>query len=201
MPTKSQRHMDRDCIKIRTFSNTTKLSEILAKAEQQRQFRLPHEAYLKCFDDRGECIPILAYVDLLTIADISFRKIAKIYPENIFLDCPIQIFFLYHFLNLFSYFFMSRHSLQQRLRAVCKPFTLKVCIVIVFPINNPCKFSNIRFPDTLTYSCFFDKSICEICIRNTAKNVLIGTGRRVFSIIPNIWQNRKKVFLHVFVRR
>ena len=93
MPTKSQRHMDRDCIKIRTFSNTTKLSEILAKAEQQRQFRLPHEAYLKCFDDRGECIPILAYVDLLTIADISFRKIAKIYPENIFLIVPFKYSF------------------------------------------------------------------------------------------------------------
>lgn len=54
------------------FSNTTKHSEILAKAEQQRLSRLPHEAYLKHFDDCGECVPIWAYVDLLTIADISF---------------------------------------------------------------------------------------------------------------------------------
>ena len=54
------------------FSNTTKHSEILAKAEQQRLSRLPHEAYLKLFDDCGECVPIWAYVDLLTIADISF---------------------------------------------------------------------------------------------------------------------------------
>lgn len=58
MPIKSQRHMNRDCIKIRTFSNTTKLSKILAKAEQQRQSRLPHEANLKCFDDREECASI-----------------------------------------------------------------------------------------------------------------------------------------------
>ena len=54
------------------FSNTTKHSEILAKAEQQRLSRPPHEAYLKHFDDRGEYVPIWAYVDLLTIADISF---------------------------------------------------------------------------------------------------------------------------------
>lgn len=54
------------------FSNITKHSEILAKAEQQRLSRLPHEAYLKHFDDRGEYVPIWAYVDLLTIADISF---------------------------------------------------------------------------------------------------------------------------------
>ena len=58
MPTKPQRHMDRDCIKIRTFSNTTKLSEILAKAEQQRRSRLPHEANLKHFDDREKCASI-----------------------------------------------------------------------------------------------------------------------------------------------
>ena len=58
MPTKSQRHMDRYCIKTRTFSNTTKLSEIFAKAEQQRQSRLPHEANLKCFDDHEECASI-----------------------------------------------------------------------------------------------------------------------------------------------
>ena len=40
------------------FFNTTKLSKILAKAEQQRQSRLPHEANLKCFDDREECASI-----------------------------------------------------------------------------------------------------------------------------------------------
>lgn len=54
------------------FSNPTKHAEILAKAERQRQSRLPHEAYLKHFDALGECVPIWAYVDLLTIADISF---------------------------------------------------------------------------------------------------------------------------------
>lgn len=43
------------------------------KANQQKTQRLPHEAYLKHFvNDLGQPIPLWAYVDLLTISDISF---------------------------------------------------------------------------------------------------------------------------------
>ena len=55
------------------FSDTTKHTEIIEKAEKQKNLRLPHEAYLKHFvDELQQDIPLWAYVDLLTIADISF---------------------------------------------------------------------------------------------------------------------------------
>lgn len=55
------------------FTNKTKHKEIMDKAEQQKNARLPHEAYLKHFvNDLHQDIPLWAYVDLLTIADISF---------------------------------------------------------------------------------------------------------------------------------
>lgn len=55
------------------FSNTAKHHEILQKSETQKKMRLPHEAYLKHFvGDLNQDVPLWAYVDLLTIADISF---------------------------------------------------------------------------------------------------------------------------------
>ncbi len=55
------------------FTNPKKHKEILDKAEQQKESRLSHEAYLKHFvEDLKETIPFWAYVDLLTISDISF---------------------------------------------------------------------------------------------------------------------------------
>lgn len=55
------------------FSNPSKHAEILAKSETQKKMRLPHEAYLKHFvGDLNQSVPFWAYVDLLTIADISF---------------------------------------------------------------------------------------------------------------------------------
>jgi abortive infection bacteriophage resistance protein len=55
------------------FSNQQKHKDILLKADGQKQTRLPHEAYLKHFiNDLQQDIPFWAYVDLLTIADISF---------------------------------------------------------------------------------------------------------------------------------
>ena len=55
------------------FTNKTKHKEIIDKANQQKNQRLPHEAYLKHFvNDLQEDIPLWAYVDLLTISDISF---------------------------------------------------------------------------------------------------------------------------------
>lgn len=55
------------------FTDATKHKEILDKAEDQKISRLPHEAYLKHFvEDLQQDIPLWAYVDLLTIADISF---------------------------------------------------------------------------------------------------------------------------------
>ncbi len=55
------------------FTGKAKHKEIIAKANQQKTQRLPHEAYLKHFvNDMHQDIPLWAYVDLLTISDISF---------------------------------------------------------------------------------------------------------------------------------
>lgn len=55
------------------FSNPTRHEEIIKKSEKQKKMRLPHEAYLKHFiGDLNQKVPLWAYVDLLTIADISF---------------------------------------------------------------------------------------------------------------------------------
>lgn len=55
------------------FINKTKHKEIIDKANQQKAQRLPHEAYLKHFvNDLKQDIPLWAFVDLLTISDISF---------------------------------------------------------------------------------------------------------------------------------
>lgn len=55
------------------FSDGIKHKEIMDKAKKQRDSRLPHEAYLKHFVvDLNQDIPLWAFVDLLTIADISF---------------------------------------------------------------------------------------------------------------------------------
>ena len=55
------------------FTDKKKYKEIITKAEQQKIQRLPHEAYLKHYvNDLQQEIPLWAYVDLLTISDISF---------------------------------------------------------------------------------------------------------------------------------
>ncbi len=55
------------------FINPDVYQRILDKAEDQKNKRLQHEAYLKHFiEDLKQPLPLWAYVDLLTIADISF---------------------------------------------------------------------------------------------------------------------------------
>lgn len=55
------------------FIDADTYDRIMAKAEEQKNSRLPHEAYLKHFVyDLKQDIPLWAFVDLLTIADISF---------------------------------------------------------------------------------------------------------------------------------
>lgn len=55
------------------FTDASKHQEIMDKASKQKDARLPHEAYLKHFvEDLNQEIPLWAYVDLLTISDISF---------------------------------------------------------------------------------------------------------------------------------
>ena len=55
------------------FSDSTKHAAILTKAETQKTSRLPHEAYPKHFvEELKQDVPFWAYVDLLTISDISF---------------------------------------------------------------------------------------------------------------------------------
>jgi len=55
------------------FSDPSKHAVILSNAEMQKARRLPHEAYLKHFvEELKQDVPLWAYVDLLTISDISF---------------------------------------------------------------------------------------------------------------------------------
>lgn len=55
------------------FKNTVVHSDVMSKAEEQKEKRLPYEAYLKHFiEDLKEAVPFWAYVDLLTISNISF---------------------------------------------------------------------------------------------------------------------------------
>ena len=55
----------------RNFRNYKEFARIAAKAIEQQHKRMGHEAYLQHFKTTGEDLPIWAYVDLLTIADIS----------------------------------------------------------------------------------------------------------------------------------
>lgn len=55
------------------FTKSDVYQRIMNKAEEQKAKRLPHEAYLKHFiEELKQPLPLWAYVDLLTIADISF---------------------------------------------------------------------------------------------------------------------------------
>lgn len=57
----------------RRFADVKKHQEIMSKAEKQKEARRQHEAYLKHYlEDLKQEIPLWAFVDLLTIADISF---------------------------------------------------------------------------------------------------------------------------------
>lgn len=54
------------------FTCEERYQKIMNKAEEQKKTRLPHEAYLKHFvEDLKQDIPLWAFVDLLTISDIS----------------------------------------------------------------------------------------------------------------------------------
>ena len=54
------------------FTDEGRYKQVIEKAEQQKLARLPHEAYLKHFiNDLKQSVPLWAYVDLLTISDMS----------------------------------------------------------------------------------------------------------------------------------
>lgn len=54
------------------FTSQEKYDKLRIKSESQKSLRLPHEAYLKHYiNDLQKDIPLWAYVDLFTIADIS----------------------------------------------------------------------------------------------------------------------------------
>lgn len=60
-------------LNVANFVDATQHAKIINKGNEQRDRRHQHEAYLKHFmDDLQQDIPLWAYVDLLTIADISF---------------------------------------------------------------------------------------------------------------------------------
>lgn len=55
------------------FVDCNRHGEIMDKANKQKESRRPHEAYLKHYiEDLKQDIPLWAFVDLLTISDISF---------------------------------------------------------------------------------------------------------------------------------
>ena len=54
------------------FSDVEKYNEIISKCETQRNQRRKYEDYIKHFESNNEEIPFWAYVDLMTISDISF---------------------------------------------------------------------------------------------------------------------------------
>ena len=59
-------------LKSSNFTNCSEYLRIINKANEQKEKRLSHEAFLKHFmEDCDGDIPFWAYVDLLTIADIS----------------------------------------------------------------------------------------------------------------------------------
>ncbi len=65
-------HSPTDYLNNQFFTDEKKHKEIIDKANQQKEQRLAHEAYLKHFvNELHEDIPLWAYVDLLTISGIS----------------------------------------------------------------------------------------------------------------------------------
>lgn len=54
------------------FSDVEKYNEIISKCETQRAQRRKYEDYIKHFESNNEEIPFWAYVDLMTISDMSF---------------------------------------------------------------------------------------------------------------------------------
>jgi len=64
------------------FSDHNRYNAIISKAEDQKEKRRASEAYIKHFvEDLHEELPLWAYVDLLTISDISF--LYSISPETV----------------------------------------------------------------------------------------------------------------------
>lgn len=64
------------------FTDEVIYADVMKKAEEQKATRLAHEAYLKHFvSNLHQDIPLWAFVDLLTISNISF--LYKISPKNV----------------------------------------------------------------------------------------------------------------------
>ena len=60
------------CLAANNFSNASEYNAIMKKAEKQRNSRVAHEVHLKYLGKDWKDIPVWAFVDFLTIADISF---------------------------------------------------------------------------------------------------------------------------------
>ena len=61
------------------FTDFNEYSRIFAKAEKQKDRRYAHEAFLKHYlDDLHQDVPFWAYVDLLTISDISKKRLMQV---------------------------------------------------------------------------------------------------------------------------
>lgn len=68
----SRRYGSTGYLEQKNFSNSNKYNDIISKTEKQKEKRLSSEAYLKHFvNERKEAVPLWAYVDLMTISDIS----------------------------------------------------------------------------------------------------------------------------------
>ncbi len=126
------------------FTDNQKYNNILQKSEHQKETSLPHEAYLKHFiQELHQNIPLWAYVDLFTIANISMLyaitdesikdTIAKDYGLAMSNNSRILGKFMHsmtilrnlcaHGSRLFNRLFEQRPSLNRRERALlrCNP--------------------------------------------------------------------------------
>ena len=102
-------HAPDDYLDSQYFTDSKKHSEIIKKAEEQKEKRHKHEAYLKHFiDDLQQNLPLWAYVDLLTISDISFifkisePSIKTAIAQSLDLNMSKGVELLEHFMHLMT---------------------------------------------------------------------------------------------------
>ena len=102
-------HAPDDYLDSQYFTDSKKHSEIIKKAEEQKEKRHKHEAYLKHFiDDLQQNLTLWAYVDLLTISDISFifkisePSIKTAIAQSLNLKISKGVELLEHFMHLMT---------------------------------------------------------------------------------------------------
>ena len=71
-------------LKESNFTDSDKYKKVIRKAEDLKVIRTPNEAFLKHFEELHQEVPIWAYVDILTLSDISYLyEISSLDVRNI----------------------------------------------------------------------------------------------------------------------